>query len=225
MAEGPHVMIPIKELSAVKVRLADVLSMGERRELVLTMLSDVLASVAAADLQAIVLSPDPEVLAFAADHGAEALVESQEASSLNQALEFALESDLGQSNEVIILLADTALVTPEELHMLVDVGRRLARENQDGRAMALATDESGHGTSALYLRPPQAVPPHFGLNSAAQHGAEAKARGIPFEVVRLPGLGLDVDRPADLKALTDQPSRTRTQQYLQTIGFTSRLVD
>jgi len=224
MNERTHVLIPVKQLSAAKVRLGEQLSREERRALVLAMLGDVLATVRTAGLEASVLSPDPEVLSFASEREVWALPEWPGAASLNQAIEYALESTLAKSDSLIFLLADTPLVTADELQALMVAGMARAAEPRAGdRGVALATDAAGKGTSALFVHPPEAIPTRFGLNSAALHAAEARARGIPYDILRLPGLGLDVDTAADLQALAAAPPRTRTQELLVELGIPERL--
>ena len=51
-------------------------------------------------------------------------------------------------------------------------------------------------------RPPDAIGPAFGEGSCARHVAAARAAGIPFGVEELASLGLDLDTPADVVALT-----------------------
>ena len=67
---------------------------------------------------------------------------------------------------------------------------------------AIVPDRHGTGTNALVLRPPDAIRPAFGEGSCARHVAAAREAGIPFGVEELPSLGLDLDTPADLVALT-----------------------
>jgi 2-phospho-L-lactate guanylyltransferase (CobY/MobA/RfbA family) len=57
------------------------------------------------------------------------------------------------------------------------------------------------GTNALFLKPPDAVGLHFGDRSLAKFEADARSRGVWFEVLDHPDLALDLDEPADLAAL------------------------
>src|SRR5258706_14116510 len=79
-------IIPVKALPLAKSRLGALLSGPERRALVLTMLSDVLAAVGATRSIAHVggISADPTVLALSSARGAEALLDH--AHDLNAAL-------------------------------------------------------------------------------------------------------------------------------------------
>ena len=52
------------------------------------------------------------------------------------------------------------------------------------------------------LCPPDAIVPAFGEGSCARHVAAAREAGVPFGVEELASLGLDLDTPADVVALT-----------------------
>jgi 2-phospho-L-lactate guanylyltransferase len=68
-------------------------------------------------------------------------------------------------------------------------------------------DRHGTGTNALVLAPPDAIVPSFGEGSRERHVAAARAAGIPYGVEELPSLGLDLDTPADIVALTMRVER------------------
>jgi 2-phospho-L-lactate guanylyltransferase (CobY/MobA/RfbA family) len=51
------------------------------------------------------------------------------------------------------------------------------------------------------------------------HLAAARRIGIEPKVIRLAGLGLDIDNPQDLAAFLQVPSRTRTLALLHAAGF------
>jgi 2-phospho-L-lactate guanylyltransferase len=60
----------------------------------------------------------------------------------------------------------------------------------------------------------------FGDNSFFPHLEAARRRGIEPTVIRLPGIAMDVDHPADLAALLRLPQslRTRTRVFLEAAG-------
>jgi 2-phospho-L-lactate guanylyltransferase len=65
----------------------------------------------------------------------------------------------------------------------------------------LVPSRDGTGTNALLRSPPALFPSHFGPDSFALHLAEAERCKAKTKVIRNPRLALDVDEPADLKAL------------------------
>ena len=69
------------------------------------------------------------------------------------------------------------------------------------------------------LAPPSAIGPAFGEGSRDRHVAAARAAGVPYGVEELASLGLDLDTPADIVALTREPwsaaaARKRTAKAL-----------
>jgi 2-phospho-L-lactate guanylyltransferase len=69
---------------------------------------------------------------------------------------------------------------------------------------------SGRGTNAVLLAPPGLMPLTFGEPSFANHLQAARARGLTPGIVRLPGIGLDVDAPEDLRLLNERGGGTRS---------------
>ncbi len=52
----------------------------------------------------------------------------------------------------------------------------------------------------MLCAPPFAVPLRFGDDSYFPHLMAARKQGIEPTIVRLPGIGLDIDHPGDLRA-------------------------
>ena len=57
------------------------------------------------------------------------------------------------------------------------------------------------GSNAVLCSPPLVMPLRFGDDSFFPHLAAARALGIEPTIVKLPGIGLDIDQPVDLEAL------------------------
>ena len=73
--------------------------------------------------------------------------------------------------------------------------------------VTLVPSRDGDGTNAMLVSPPDAFTPSFGPGSFARHLADAAKQGLACRTLGLPGLGLDIDEPADLD---DLMRRTRT---------------
>lgn len=176
------------------------------------MLADVVDASTAAGVAPHVLSPDPEVLRFAEQTGARAVMDDEEATSLNEALEHALAACATEA--ALVLLPDTPLVTAHELRALLSI------ESMGGELghIVAVPDQIEHGTNALFLRPPTVVPLRFGRNSLKRHLQAAEDRGVSCSVYRYPGLALDIDRPEDLRAFVAEPSHTRSYELLAQLG-------
>jgi 2-phospho-L-lactate/phosphoenolpyruvate guanylyltransferase len=221
---NPHVLIPVKDLAAAKLRLAGVLDAGERSRLVLAMLADVLAATKDASLQATVLSPAATIRKFAEQCAAFAILEHPGATSLNEALGAVLDRWSDDANAVLILHGDTPLVTGAELRRMTALADELAAQaaNTVG-SMVIAPDRAESGTNALLLQHPTVIPLCFGPNSMAAHINAARARGVLHAVCRQPGIGLDLDTPDDLRAFMASDRQTETRRLLELLRVETRL--
>src|SRR5277367_4033454 len=79
------------------------------------------------------------------------------------------------------------------------------------------------GSNAILCSPPDAVPLRFGENSFFPHLAAAQQRGIEPTIVRHPGIGMDIDHPADLTRFLGMATRTRTRDLLDRSGLAPQL--
>jgi len=77
------------------------------------------------------------------------------------------------------------------------------------------------GSNAILCAPPLVMPLRFGDDSYFPHLATARRLGMEPAIVRLPGIGLDIDHPADLRALLRAKPRvpTRTLALLEGLGL------
>lgn len=187
-------LIPVKELSQAKARLAPVLDAAARRELALALFRDVLA--AALGCRALdgvaVVSRDADVLSIAADAGAQGLPEpggpaAGSGQALNEALASAAEKLRARgADRLLVLAADLPLVTAEDIQAVAEA---------EADVVVVPSDDGG--TNALALRP-GAIAFQFGPESAQRHLKAAREAGLRTLLLDLPGLGLDIDTPEDL---------------------------
>jgi 2-phospho-L-lactate/phosphoenolpyruvate guanylyltransferase len=187
-------IVPVKPLQEGKSRLASVLTPVERATLMSRLLQQLLLRAQSAAMfdEILVVSRDPEVWALAHLTGAGALRE--EGRELNLALEQARRWALDQGAEAILVLpADLPLVTVTDLRQLV----QLVYE----RPGVVLAPSRGGGTSALLLRPPNAIPFSFGLDSFRQHRHLAHAAGHALQIYQSETLAFDVDLPEDWSAI------------------------
>jgi 2-phospho-L-lactate guanylyltransferase len=77
------------------------------------------------------------------------------------------------------------------------------------------------GSNAVLCAPPLVMPLRFGDDSYFPHLATARRYGIEPTIVRLPGIGLDIDHPVDLRAFLRAKPRvpTRTLALLEALGL------
>jgi 2-phospho-L-lactate guanylyltransferase len=191
-------IVPVKVLGEAKRRLAPALAPAERRRLVLTMLEDVLALLRDVGpiVRTLVVTPDTDVAAVATGHGA-VVVNEEGPSDLNSAVRRGLSCARGDGAErALVVPADVPMASRTEmLSVLTSVSAGPARQ------AVIVPSEDGEGTNALLLYPTDVLEPAFGEGSFVRHVAQAVAVGLDFRVLRLPGLGADIDQPRDLARL------------------------
>ena len=185
-----HVVVAVKGNGDGKRRLAGVLTPDERQHLVVTMLEDVLAAVAAtAGIgQVSVLTRETAIV----PHDFRAI--DDPGFGLNPAIVHAANLlTLAGRRAMLVLPADLPFVSPADIRALMDAATE--------RSVVIAPDVSGTGTNALLLSPPNALRPRFGARSCGAHVESARAAGIDTHVLNRPGLARDIDEPADLHML------------------------
>ena len=213
--DGTWALVPVKDLERAKRRLAGALDPAARRGLSLAMLADVLDALdatpgldATTGLDGIaVVSRDADVTALARRRGLRVIPEA--GAGLNAAVAQAgnVLSAEGCAR-LLVMPADLPLADPEEIAAVLAA-------LPEAPGLTLVPDRHGVGTNALACAPPDAVAPSFGAGSFARHLQAARNAGIPATVLRLPGLGLDIDTPEDLRALTETPGATWTHAALR----------
>jgi len=208
-------LVPVKDLSHAKERLAPLLDHADRRRLTLAMLADVLEALkasAALDLIAVV-SRDDEALAAASDAGALALKEADSVWGLNAALEFG-RLRLHNARRLLVLPCDVPLLAPADVASLLDAAARAP-------SVALVPSANG-GTNALAISPADLIAFRFGRSSASAHEEEARRAAADFRRLHLPRLALDVDTPTDLLGLASRARHGRTADLLRTLPLPAR---
>jgi 2-phospho-L-lactate guanylyltransferase len=190
-----HALIPVKDLAATKSRLTPPFTLDQRAALTLDMLMRVLAVCTALRRfeRITVVSPDETVLMVAEEMGAAPL--RQRSTGLNPALEEAREDAMMRGADAILILhADLPRLAAAELGIMLDL-------LPAAPGAVLAPDDTGTGTNALLLAPPDALPFHFGTGSFALHRAAADAAGVPYVIAHASGIAGDVDTPDDARRL------------------------
>ena len=189
-------ILPVKRFAAAKQRLTAGMGRARRAEIVSAMLEDVLEAIGEARLveRTIVVTSEPRAAELAAGAGAEVVADPDEGGHSG-----ATQAGVSRAEELgaecaVMLPGDCPLLDPLELDRLLT--------GLPERFVTVVPDRHGTGTNALVLAPPGAIEPAFGEGSCARHVATARAAGTPYAVEELPSLGLDLDTPADVVALT-----------------------
>ncbi|MCI0546020.1 MAG: 2-phospho-L-lactate guanylyltransferase [Candidatus Rokubacteria bacterium] len=210
--------VPVKDLVHAKQRLAAFLAPAERPPLVRAMLEDVLDALAAAPSvdEVWVVTRDDAVQSLARARGMTCLTEPDNRGHTAAVALAQAEARQRGIGRFLTLPGDVPCVTAAEIERLVDVAT-------PPRAVAFAPSLSGLGTNGAALAPPDVLTLRFGEPSFANHLEAARRRGLSPAVIRLPGLGLDIDTPEDLRLLLDRGQRTRAAACLTAMGISVRL--
>lgn len=207
-------VVPIKETSAAKQRLANFVPAHLRPGLVLAMFEDVLDALTAARGLAgtIVVTADEGAAAIAKRYGARILAD--EARDGHTAVIGATARRIAGEGcgGMLQVPGDIPLLTTEEIDLLIE-------RHRPAPAFTIAPSHDDHGSNAVLVSPPQAVPLTFGDDSFFPHLRVARQHGIEPSVVRVPGISRDIDCAEDLQAFARFRSSTRTQVFLDANGF------
>jgi 2-phospho-L-lactate/phosphoenolpyruvate guanylyltransferase len=203
------ILIPVKNLSAAKQRLAAVLDQPARTELARTMLHDVVTALAAWTRRpaCALVTSDPFALDLAQQHNFEIIPDpgnSGETAAIEMATTLCVERGI---DSTLVIPADIPLIQAAELDQIFTAAPL------EGSVLAPAAD--GRGTNAAFRRPANLFPLRFGNDSFKPHLAAAQATGKPCRVLQLPNIAVDVDNPEDLQQLLALPGETRTQGLLR----------
>lgn len=206
-------LVPFKGVEGAKGRLAPALSEPERRALSLAMMRDVLAALAAAPLDGVlIVSRSTVARELAREFAAEVFQETVR--GLTGAVTEASGHVARRGGAgTLIVHGDVPLLTAAEVATVLD----------GHRDVTLVPDRNDIGTNCIAATPPNAMTYQFDGTSFAPHQALARAAGIEPRVVRLPGLGLDIDTLEALRDFANVASDTRTGRYLAESGLASRL--
>ena len=86
-----------------------------------------------------------------------------------------------------------------------------------------AHDRRGHQLRALLAAPAHSPSPSA-TRVSSRTARRRGAHGIAPRIVPLPGLGLDIDTPDDLRTFMARPAPGRTLDYLRESGIAARLL-
>ncbi len=211
-------VLPAKNFEDAKTRLAEVLDADERRGLFQTMYEDVLASLCSVKgLQGVlVVTRDETAASLAKQYGADVLTEAENRGQ-TAAVEAAAAWLTAQGAEGMLAVpGDVPQVPAAEIEAVL-----AAHDRRRGMTIVPAQDE--RGSNCIACSPPDLISFHFGNDSFQPHLRAAEAAGVTPVILRLPGIGLDIDRPDDLAALVAATGESRAQTWLRENGIADRI--
>ncbi len=212
------ILVPVKNLSAAKQRLAAVFDQPARTELAQAMLHDVVATIAAWPRRpaCALVTSDPFAIELARQYDFETIPDPANPSETG-AIEMATLLCVSRGiDSTLVIPADIPLIQASELDQII------AHAPDQGSVLVPAAD--GRGTNAAFRRPANLFPLRFGNDSFKPHLAAARATGKACIVLQLPGIALDVDNPEDLRQLLAHAGETRTQSLVRRWALDGRFL-
>lgn len=203
------ILVPVKNLSGAKQRLAALFDQPTRTELAQAMLFDVLEALGTWRNcpEVGIVTSDPFAIRLAQQFHFSVIPDTASRSQTD-AIEAATRLCESQGIEsTLVIPGDIPLIQSWELEKI------LQSVPAEGSLLVRAAD--GRGTNAIWRCPAGLFPARFGNDSFEPHHAAAQATGKPCIVLSLPGIALDVDTPSDLRALAAAPGETRAQRLVR----------
>lgn len=202
------VLLPLKDPTHAKQRLAGHLTPKERQELAWAMFEDVTRAVRAA------ISPDQVVVvsrghpALLAEPSNWQVIEENQQISESHSVDHACRLLQQRGASVVLRLpSDIPLLEPEDVDHLLNL-------ELGARSAVIIPSRDGKGTNALLRTPPDAFPSRFGENSLALHQEEARRCCVELKILENPRIAFDLDEFSDLLRFMQLENETRTAQVL-----------
>jgi 2-phospho-L-lactate guanylyltransferase len=204
-----YAIVPVKETSKAKGRLAQALTARDRRNLATAMLSDVLDALrrTRAIQRILIITRDINAARLGTQNGAFVIPEGR-AKGLNYAIMKGLRFAESQcADQVLVIPADVPLAKSSDFRAIL----RTAQEND----VVIVPSHDLRGTNALVLHLPRTMPVSYGIDSFRRHRRLAREKNLRIQVLKLPSLGLDADTPLDLIRIRSAPGNTLSQRFLR----------
>lgn len=212
------VIVPVKDLSKAKERLSSLLPQHERTALAYAMLEDVLTALKECRLadRKLIVTLDAKAIEIAKALGIEVILETEqngESASVDYASQICKE--MGAAS-VLVIPGDAPLITSDDIDFILE-------REKDAPSIIFVPARDALGTNAIFRKPPDVISSMFGDDSFNKHMNEADKNNISYESFENPRIGLDIDRPEDLKQFISQKSNTKTYGELVRLNILEKI--
>ena len=201
-------ILPVKSPQNAKQRLRGFLGIEERETLARLLYTQTLAALCQAKGidRVVVVTSDVEAAGHARRMGALVFEENEQVSHSVSADAACLRAmELGASTALLIPI-DVPTATPADFS-------RLAASARPGLIVVPSSD--GTGTNALVRTPPDCIESRFGPGSFRAHLDQARSKGLPADVLHVPGLMFDIDTPEDVAELLARAHESQVSTFLR----------
>lgn len=212
------ILIPVKDLTRAKQRLAALMTQEERTQLAWAMLQTTFAAAAAVqgiDYVQVVTLYRPAI-ELAKQFGIEVIGEAEQISE-SASVDFgSREAAKRGAKAVLRLPIDLPLITTADIEAIWAA-------DQSVPSVVIVPSRDGTGTNAILRRPPTLFPSHFGTGSLAKHIKEAEVANTPCTLLDLPRIALDIDEPEDVLEFFKSAQRNPVYELLTRLSISERL--
>lgn len=205
-------ILPVKSPQNAKQRLTGFLAVEQRETLARILYRQTLAALCQAQGidRVVVATSDVEIAHHARSSGALVFEEDQQVSHSVSADAACLRAMEMGASTVLLVPIDVPTVTASDFTELA------ASSNSGARpGLIVVPSSDGTGTNALVRTPPDCIQSRFGPGSFRAHLDQALSKGLPADVLRLPGLMFDIDTPEDVAEFLAQPRECRVSSFLR----------
>jgi len=215
-----YILIPVKDLTRAKQRLAGMMTQAERTELAWAMLENTFAAAArvtSIDRIAVVTLYQPAIT-LAEKYGMEVILETEQISE-SASVDFGSQKIAKRGGQAVLRLPiDLPLITTADIETI------LAADQLQTPSVVIVPSRDGTGTNAILRRPPNLFPSHFGAGSLGKHLKEAEHVQAECWLLELPRIALDIDEPEDLAEFLKQGRGSAICDLLRRMAVENRLL-
>ena len=213
-----YILIPVKDLTRAKQRLATLMTQDERSHLAWLMFENTLATVSRAKNvdRIAVVTLYPPAIELAEKYGMELIIETEQISESASVDYGSKEAMKRGATAVLRLPIDLPLIATSDIETILD-------HDIEAPSAVIVPSRDGTGTNAILRRPPDIFRSHFGAGSLAKHVAEAAAAGAQCRVIDLQRIALDIDDPDDLSEFIQRGKGTAPCEMLDSMNIPQRL--
>jgi 2-phospho-L-lactate guanylyltransferase len=181
-------LIPLKKLQHAKSRLAHMLTLEQRRELVLSMLTHVINKLQETNLftDILIVTKEDTIAEQFKNVSIVHVPEDGQNEELASAVETVPES-------ILTISADLSLLTVKDIQKM--------QELMQTSDVVLAPSKEGTGTNAVWARNAALVPFVFGPHSFSRFQHEAKKKNLQVAIYDSHSIAFDIDTIEDLQQI------------------------
>jgi 2-phospho-L-lactate/phosphoenolpyruvate guanylyltransferase len=205
-------ILPVKSPQNAKQRLTGFLAVEQRETLARMLYRQTLATLCQAKGidRVVVATSDQDIADHARRSGALVFQENEQVSHSVSADAACLRAmEMGASTALLVPI-DVPTVTPADFTRLADASNAGLRPG-----LIVVPSADGTGTNALVRTPPNCIESRFGPGSFRAHLDQALSKGVPADVLRLPGLMFDIDTPEDVAEFLGGPHQCEVSSFLR----------